>query len=68
MLKEEELGVSPNMQDSNIDDEYKCMFKEKKEKEFSFIQKNRVPSPLNNNFMISEYNRHMRVPSEVPQF
>jgi len=50
MLKEEELCVSPGCEGQG----------EKEEKDFSFIQ-NRVPSPLNNNFLLSaEQNKHLR--------
>ena len=66
MLREEELSVSPDDQLAHILNGGKrnglgnCGGG----REFSFIQ-NRVPSPLNNNFLLSEeQSRHMRQPSE----
>ena len=47
MLREEELNGSPNTSELLTNREKKL-----KDKDFSFIQ-NRVPSPLNNNFLLS---------------
>lgn len=59
MLREEELNGSPNTSELLTNREKKL-----KDKDFSFIQ-NRVPSPLNNNFLLSaEQSRHIRQPSE----
>jgi hypothetical protein len=58
MLREEELSVSPDPNQSVDSQDPNA------EKDFSFIQ-NRVPSPLNNNFLLSaEQSRHIRQPSE----
>ncbi|CDW72942.1 UNKNOWN [Stylonychia lemnae] len=61
MLREEELNISPDQLDQLRKDQSS---KRKGDKDFSFIQ-NRVPSPLNNNFLLSEeQSRHIRQPSE----
>ncbi len=58
MLREEELSVSPNY---NYNNDSRDIIKQNG---FSFIQ-NRVPSPLNNNFLLSaEQSRHIQQPSE----
>lgn len=59
MLREEELNLSPDQFLNQMD-----LQDNNQEKDFSFIQ-NRVPSPLNNNFLLSaEQNKHLRQPSE----
>lgn len=59
MLREEELNGSPNSTIMNS-----ARDKNNKDRDFSFIQ-NRIPSPLNNNFLLSaEQSRHTRQPSE----
>lgn len=57
MLREEELNDSPDGLNQILNDENE---KQQNEKEFSFI-KNNVPSPLNNNYLLSEeQSRHIR--------
>ncbi len=58
MLREEELNISPDQLMEMMNE------KDKDEKDFSFIQ-NRVPSPLNNNYLLSaDQSRHIRQNSE----
>ncbi len=60
MLREEELSVSPDDQLTQILHGGKKTSQGNTGREFSFIQ-NRVPSPLNNNFLLSaEQSRHIR--------
>lgn len=59
MLREEELTGSPNSSGINS-----ARDQDNKDRDYSFIQ-NRIPSPLNNNFLLSaEQSRHTRQPSE----